>query len=160
MFCIWIVGIYFGMHKAQDLTFSNKVPGAGTGSDHRSRPTKALCRGMSGTSTTIGDRVFSRACMCSRTFNDPGAFTHHEKGCRKSQKRLSGALARVRELYHAKRARQHSPNPGPTLELFNGQLEHLNTSSSALHVSECPEDTTSSDFHQVKKPNSLVVIRF
>lgn len=48
---------------------------------------------------------FHQTCVCGRQFTDLGPFTRHEKGCSKGKKRLSGALAKAKEIYQRKRAR-------------------------------------------------------
>lgn len=93
----------------------------------------------------MDDRVFTQTCVCGRAYADIGAFTRHEKGCRKGKKRLSGALARVREIYHAKRARRRTPSPTPGSSA-DGELAHT---TSVTHASESFEDLASSDSRQV-----------
>lgn len=49
--------------------------------------------------------TLTKTCVCGRTFTDLGGFTRHEKSCRRGKKRLSEALTRAKEVYHAKKAR-------------------------------------------------------
>lgn len=53
----------------------------------------------------MSDIVHTNTCVCGRTFTDPGGFTRHEKSCRKGKKRLSGVLAKAKEVYQVKKAR-------------------------------------------------------
>lgn len=48
---------------------------------------------------------FHQTCVCGRQFTDLGPFTRHKKGCSRGKKRLSGALAKAKEVYQRKRAR-------------------------------------------------------
>ena len=51
--------------------------------------------------------TFSQTCICGRIFTDVGAFSRHEKGCKRGKKRLSSALAKAKEIYQNKRIRMH-----------------------------------------------------
>ncbi|KIJ62523.1 hypothetical protein HYDPIDRAFT_168929 [Hydnomerulius pinastri MD-312] len=55
------------------------------------------------------DETFCQTCVCGRTFTGISAFTRHERGCKRGKKRLSGALARAREVYQSKRIRIQEP---------------------------------------------------
>jgi hypothetical protein len=93
----------------------------------------------------MDDSAFTQTCVCGRAYADIGAFTRHEKTCRKGKKRLSGALARVKEIYNAKRARRRAPSP--ILGSF-ADGEVANTSSTTC-ASELFEDQPSCDPREV-----------
>ena len=51
------------------------------------------------------DVIFTKTCVCGRTFTDLGGFTRHEKSCCKGKKRLISALTKAKEVYQTKKAR-------------------------------------------------------
>ena len=50
--------------------------------------------------------TFSQTCICGHIFTDVGAFSRHEKGCKRGKKCLSSALAKAKEIYQNKRIRK------------------------------------------------------
>ncbi|KAF8834345.1 hypothetical protein BDN67DRAFT_992684 [Paxillus ammoniavirescens] len=68
-------------------------------------------------------QTFSQECICSQSFSDVGAFTRHRKLCKRSKKRLSGALTQVQELYKSKKhcleVEENSQGDG----LHHGEME-------------------------------------
>ena len=51
------------------------------------------------------DVIFTKTCVCGRTFTDLGGFTRYEKSCRKGKKRLISTLTKAKEVYQTKKAR-------------------------------------------------------
>ena len=49
--------------------------------------------------------IFFQNCICGRSFSRVSDFTKHECGCTKGKKRLSGALAKAKEVYQRKKLR-------------------------------------------------------
>ena len=47
--------------------------------------------------------IFFQNCVCGRSFLCVSDFTKHERGCTKGKKRLSGALAKAKEVYQRKK---------------------------------------------------------
>jgi hypothetical protein len=47
--------------------------------------------------------IFSQMWVCGRIFSDIGAFTRHEKTCKRCKKRLLGALEKAKEIYESKK---------------------------------------------------------
>lgn len=93
------------------------------------------------------DSGFTQICVCGRTFNDVGAFTRHEKGCRKGRKRLSGALARAKQVFSAKRARlQDYPRSDPPSKSLD---DPRSEASAAPHSSGSLQDRSCHDSGQV-----------
>jgi hypothetical protein len=62
------------------------------------------------TLTALTDSTIStdspRVCVCGRAFLQLHAFGNHQRSCPKSKKRLSGALAKAKELWGAKKRRR------------------------------------------------------
>lgn len=94
---------------------------------------------------TIDGMAFTQTCVCGRSYTDIGAFTRHEKGCRKGMKRLSSALAKAKEIYHAKKARRRGPS-----QVSFAVSELANGFSLATGASDSPQDLTSSDLQRVR----------
>ena len=49
--------------------------------------------------------VFGQTCSCGRVISHVGAFKNHQNNCKKSKKRLSIALAKIKEIASLKRSR-------------------------------------------------------
>ena len=64
--------------------------------------------------------TFSQTCICNRVFTDIGAFSRHEKGCKRGKKRLSSALDRAKEVYQRKRTRMSCGGDQPRTK--NGEM--------------------------------------
>ena len=48
--------------------------------------------------------AFSQSCdHCGRVYTEAGPLTGHAKLCTKGKKRLAGALAKARDIYHLKK---------------------------------------------------------
>jgi hypothetical protein len=54
------------------------------------------------------DSAFSQTCYCGRTFPHSGALKVHQKSCKKSKNRLSGALARAKQAIASKTRRANT----------------------------------------------------
>ena len=91
------------------------------------------------------DATFTQTCVCGRVFSDLGAFTRHEKGCRKGKKRLSSALAKAKEIYQAKKAKLTAAGSRSSLDGDNAGP----SSSTANDPSTTPEEQLSPTLHQV-----------
>jgi hypothetical protein len=50
--------------------------------------------------------AWSQACICGRTFSVPRAYTCHTRSCPKAKKRLSSALQKAKEAFHANKRRK------------------------------------------------------
>ena len=49
-------------------------------------------------------QAFSQSCdHCGRVYTEAGPLTRHAKLCTKGKKRLAGALAKARDIYHSKK---------------------------------------------------------
>ena len=46
------------------------------------------------------------ACLCGRTFTQENAYSKHQKFCRKTKKRLSGALDKAKDLWLSNKRRR------------------------------------------------------
>ena len=91
------------------------------------------------------DTTFTQTCVCGRVFSDLGAFTHHEKGCRKGKKCLSNALTRAKEIYQAKKVKLTAPSSRSSLD-----GDYAGPSSSTINdPSAMPEEQFSPTLHQV-----------
>lgn len=62
---------------------------------------------------------YRQECLCSRSFDNTGAFTRHKKTCLKGKKRLANALNQAQEsYYHKKRCCvEDSPSSSQTASL-------------------------------------------
>jgi hypothetical protein len=77
--------------------------------------------------SAIDEALFTQACVCGRAFTDLGAFTRHQKGCRKGKKRLTSAITKAKEVYQSKRARLGPPSPRfGSDDAETGQLDSSN----------------------------------
>jgi hypothetical protein len=47
--------------------------------------------------------AWSQTCPCGRTFSLPQAYTYHKRSCKKTKKRLSGALEKAKIVWRAKK---------------------------------------------------------
>lgn len=58
--------------------------------------------------------IFSQMCVCGHVFSDIGAFTRHEKTCKRGKKCLLGTLEKAKEIYQSKKSRLsvHSDGAG------------------------------------------------
>ena len=89
------------------------------------------------------ETAFTQTCVCGRVFSDLGAFTRHEMGCRNGKKRLSSALAKVKEVYWAKKAKLSAASS-------RSSLDGTNTGSSATEgAAAMPEEQLTLTLHQV-----------
>ena len=94
------------------------------------------------------ETAFTQTCVCGRVFSDLGAFTRHEKGCRKGKKRLSSALAKAKEVYRAKKAKLSAASS-------RSSLDGANTGSSAAEgATAMPEEQLTLTLHQVSVRNT------
>ena len=91
------------------------------------------------------DATFTQTCVCGREFSDLGAFTRHEKGCRKGKKRLSNALAKAKEIYQAKKVKLTATGSRSSLDRDDAGP----SSSTANNPSAVPEEQLLSILHQV-----------
>src|ERR1700749_1724903 len=66
----------------------------------------SLPQNDAGSSLRIGE-----ACICGRTFIQPGALHYHQRSCTKTKKRLAGALSKAKEAWGRKRRRILEPVP-------------------------------------------------
>jgi hypothetical protein len=59
--------------------------------------------------------AWHEACVCGRTFYQPQAYSFHQRNCKKTKKRLAGALEKAKEIWQAKKRRKiegESPTEG------------------------------------------------
>ena len=90
--------------------------------------------------------TFTQTCVCGRVFSDLGAFTHHEKGCRKGKKQLSNALSKAKEVYQAKKAKL---TPASSCSSLGPNVSAEPSSSTTNDASTMPEEQHASTLHQV-----------
>ena len=54
-----------------------------------------------------GNTSFCEICpQCKKSFSQPSTFTHHQRNCSKTKKRLSNALAKAKETWIVKKRRR------------------------------------------------------
>ena len=86
--------------------------------------------------------TFSQTCICNRVFTDIGAFSQHEKGCKRGKKPLSSALDRAKEVYQRKRTRMSCRGDQPWTEngemgpVIEGDLLQINSEGSLVKCHE------------------------
>ncbi|KAF8835853.1 hypothetical protein BDN67DRAFT_992306 [Paxillus ammoniavirescens] len=68
-------------------------------------------------------QTFSQECICGWSFSDVGAFTRHGKLCKRSKKRISGALTQVQELYKSKKHCLEVEENSQGDRLHHGEME-------------------------------------
>jgi hypothetical protein len=73
------------------------------------------------------DSPFGRTCSCGRTFPNLTALGNHLNACKKSRKRLSYALAKVKDLLASRKRKAVRPPEG-----FDDK-EGVSSSSAAEH---------------------------
>jgi hypothetical protein len=49
---------------------------------------------------------WSQTCLCGRIFTQTYAYTNHSRNCKKMKTRLSSALEKAKERYHANKRRK------------------------------------------------------
>jgi hypothetical protein len=58
-------------------------------------------------------------CLCGREFYQDNAYGNHQRSCKRTKKRLSGALEKAKEIFAQKRQKiTHvalAPSPAPTV---------------------------------------------
>lgn len=72
-------------------------------------------------------------CACGRTFNQPNAFSHHRRTCKKSKSRLSSALSLAQEVYS--RQKKHRVDTSESMtnrDLLTGYTAVVGSSSTPI----------------------------
>lgn len=81
----------------------------------------------------------ARVCICGRTFSQLHAFGNHQRSCEKSKKRLSGALAKAKEFWIARKRPRIGGSDGSPQPVESTQRVNL----SALPPSSLSSGSTS-----------------
>jgi hypothetical protein len=77
-------------------------------------------------------------CFCGRTFSTPSAFQFHQRSCKKSKKRLAGALTKAREVWSI-RKRRRLENVGDECSGHNLSIS-TSTQGSGIMIDSSPAD--------------------
>jgi hypothetical protein len=82
------------------------------------------------------DSAFSQTCFCGRTFGHSGAFSNHQRTCKKSKKRLTFALHKAKESIAAREQLQNASELGSSSTglVIVDNLESLAHNSTAEHA--------------------------
>ena len=92
---------------------------------------------------------WSQSCVCGRIFTQTYAYTNHSRNCKKTKTRLSSALEKAKERYHANKRRKTEVTTQPEVTGSFRMEEVVQT-----EAPESPLPTATSPLNDGPPPNT------